>query len=250
MLSIKSKQYNAIAKEYAGMLNITKKHVLIPTFLKLIGDIKKKSVIDLGCGEGFFTRILAKMKPQKIVGVDISQELIKLAKSRETIDRLGIKYITKDVLKFGNYSKQFDVVTSVYLFNYAKTKEELFKMCSIANQLLKKDGVFSIITLNPAIRPNKHVEYERRISNMSGASIFKNGDRVKFETHEKRKKPFEFICYYWSKGVYEECLHKAGLKTIKWVRPIISEEAREKFGEKFWRKFMDNPSPIGIICKK
>jgi len=252
MRSINPKQYDLIAKDYAGMKNRTKKYVLTPMFLDLVGDIRKKSVIDLACGEGFFTRILARMRPSEIIGVDISKKIIDLAQARENKDRLGIKYINKDVFELGPeyYDKKFDVVTAVYLLNYAKTKRGLVKMCNTVNQLLKKNGTFVAITLNPAVRPTKGIKYERKIVNVNGANAFKNGNGVKFEMYKKGKKSFEFICYYWSKKVYENCLREAGFKEIRWTEPTVSKEGIKKVGKKFWEGFEENPSPIGIVCRK
>ena len=45
--------------------------LIIPAFLKLVGNIKGKTVLDAGCGEGYNTRIFARMGA-KITGIDIS----------------------------------------------------------------------------------------------------------------------------------------------------------------------------------
>jgi len=49
-----------------------------PATFKLIGDVKGRLVLDLACGEGFNTRILAE-KGAKMVGVDFSAKLVQLA---------------------------------------------------------------------------------------------------------------------------------------------------------------------------
>lgn len=62
-----------------------------PEFFKFIGDVKGKRVLDLGCGEGYNTRILAP-KRATVVGIDISPEMIRLAKQQEQSKPLGIRY--------------------------------------------------------------------------------------------------------------------------------------------------------------
>jgi 2-polyprenyl-3-methyl-5-hydroxy-6-metoxy-1,4-benzoquinol methylase len=121
-------QYDDIAEEYSQMLNSTKRYVLIPTFKKLVGDVTGKSALDLACGEGFFTRILAQLKPAEVVGIDISNELIKKAIEIERQNHLGIKYEAGDVLKL-NLNRTFDLVSAVYLLNYSQTYKELEIMC-------------------------------------------------------------------------------------------------------------------------
>jgi len=53
-----------------------------PATFELIGDVKGKRVLDLACGEGYITRILA-TKGAKVTGVDFSEKLIELARREE-----------------------------------------------------------------------------------------------------------------------------------------------------------------------
>jgi ubiquinone/menaquinone biosynthesis C-methylase UbiE len=46
-----------------------------------LGDISGKDVLDLACGEGFFTRLIKQKTTGKVYGVDISENMISLAKS-------------------------------------------------------------------------------------------------------------------------------------------------------------------------
>ena len=58
-----------------------------PGMLRLIGKVKGLEVLDIACGEGYNTRILAG-KGAKVTGVDLSRKLIEHAKSQEKNDRL------------------------------------------------------------------------------------------------------------------------------------------------------------------
>ncbi|MBN2053218.1 class I SAM-dependent methyltransferase [Candidatus Woesearchaeota archaeon] len=244
-----TEQYNEIADAYSQMFNPTKKHVLIPTFKKLFGDVKDKSVLDLACGEGFFTRILAEAGASEVVGVDISKELIWKAVNIEKKNPLGIEYHVEDVLKM-DLGKRFDLVTAVYLLNYAHTKEELIGMAKKAHSHLAENSFFCTITQNPDLKPMNYFEYDRRFTNVNGNKFLKGGDKVRCEIHEPGKAPFEFFCYMWSRKTYEECLKAAGFKAVSWVDAIISDEGIKEYGSQYWDKFRKNPSPIGIICTK
>ena len=65
----------------------------LPAFLGFIGDIHGKKVLDVGCGEGYNSRIFAR-QGAKVVGVDISKEMIQLAQEEEKKTKLGIQYFT------------------------------------------------------------------------------------------------------------------------------------------------------------
>ena len=62
-----------------------------PAFLPFIGDVKGQDVLDLGCGEGYNTRILAR-KGGRTTGIDISQRMIDLARRAEQPESLNIRH--------------------------------------------------------------------------------------------------------------------------------------------------------------
>jgi 2-polyprenyl-3-methyl-5-hydroxy-6-metoxy-1,4-benzoquinol methylase len=82
-----------------------------PATLRMIGKVKDKQLLDLSCGEGYNTRILAK-KGARVIGADFSKEMIKLARQREKKERLGIRYVVSDAADLKDLeSERFDVVT-------------------------------------------------------------------------------------------------------------------------------------------
>jgi len=68
-----------------------REHLNNPAFLKLIGNLKGKQVLDAGCGEGYNTRILARQGAH-MTGIDISKEMIAHAHAAEKQEPLGIRY--------------------------------------------------------------------------------------------------------------------------------------------------------------
>ena len=56
-----------------------REHLNNPAFLKLIGNLNGKTVLDAGCGEGYNTRIFARMGA-KMTGIDVSPRLIEHAR--------------------------------------------------------------------------------------------------------------------------------------------------------------------------
>mgnify|MGYP006348765553 FL=1 len=117
--------YNKISKEYqASKLQPWRKHVEAYTLLQLIGDLSNKNVLDLACGEGFYTRLLKLKGANHVEGVDISKGMIELARESEDQNPLGITYHVQDVLNL-DLNKKFDLISASYLLNYAKTAEEM-----------------------------------------------------------------------------------------------------------------------------
>lgn len=50
------------------------------SFLKVLGDVKGLRVLDLACGNGHYTRIIFERGAKEVDGVDLSSEMIHLAK--------------------------------------------------------------------------------------------------------------------------------------------------------------------------
>ena len=103
-----------------------------PAFLSFIGDLKGKTVLDAGCGEGYNTRILAR-SGARMTGVDISPRMIHFAQEEEQRNPLGIRYETAS---FSNLSLlddgYFDAVASFMALmdgpDYPSTVSEMFRV--------------------------------------------------------------------------------------------------------------------------
>jgi len=61
------------------------------------GDIENKIVTDLGCGTGIFSFGASRAGAQKVVGIDIDKNSIKIAKEYARETKQKITFITKDV---------------------------------------------------------------------------------------------------------------------------------------------------------
>ena len=98
------------------------------TLMRLIGDPAGKAVIDVACGEGFYTRMIGQRGAAKVTGVDLSEKMIELARASEAKQRLGIDYIVGDGRNLG-LAAEYDLAVAAYFLNYAHDRAELKAMC-------------------------------------------------------------------------------------------------------------------------
>src|SRR5262245_52703640 len=85
--------YDRIAEQYQrARLRPWRAHIERYTLLRLVGDVVGKAVIDLACGEGYYTRALRQQGAARIVGVDLSRAMIGLAEAEEARRPLGVEY--------------------------------------------------------------------------------------------------------------------------------------------------------------
>jgi SAM-dependent methyltransferase len=76
-----------------------------------------------------------------VVGLDISEGQIQIARGKEETNPLGIEYIIGDVLTYDfTQGEPSDIATAVFLFDYAASRDELQKMCRSAYFALKENG--------------------------------------------------------------------------------------------------------------
>ncbi len=70
-----------------------------------------ENVLDIGCGIGTFSRLLAK-RAVRVVAIDLSPNMIKVAKQRST-QYPNIDFQVADILKWEFPTEQFDAIVSI-----------------------------------------------------------------------------------------------------------------------------------------
>jgi 2-polyprenyl-3-methyl-5-hydroxy-6-metoxy-1,4-benzoquinol methylase len=84
-----------------------------PALLRACEPVRALEVLDLGCGQGYFSRALAK-NGARVVGVDIAEQLISYARKHEERDPLGIEYHAMSAVEVNRHwpKDSFDLVTA------------------------------------------------------------------------------------------------------------------------------------------
>jgi ubiquinone/menaquinone biosynthesis C-methylase UbiE len=245
-----SHQYDRIVEDYQKTKEtILNQYVIIPTFLELGRCLKNKNVIDLACGAGYSTRLLKEqIGVNKLIGLDISEEQIKLARKIEKQSPFGISYLVGDVANFDFSSLGFfDAATAVFLLHYFPTEEQIFLACKNIYSILNEDGTFIILNNNPEnpIQPDKKYGFTS-----TAEMPLKEGDKKRITYYLEDERLCSFYAYHWGKNALEGALKKAGFNRVEWHNPIISEQGIKKFGEEFWQDFRENPNIITLEVYK
>ena len=150
-----STDYNTISEQYKrSKLTPWRTHIEQYTLLGLLGEVRGKSVIDLACGEGYYSRLIKARGASRVVGLDLSSKMIELARGDEEESQLGVEYLVEDATAFMP-EEQFDIVTAAYLLNYADTEEKLLAMCKTVARCLKPGGRFVTVNNNPSQAPDR-----------------------------------------------------------------------------------------------
>ena len=84
-----------------------------PALLAACEPLRGLAVLDLGCGQGFFSRELAR-RGARVVGIDIAEQLLAYARRREEHTPLGITYHVMSAATMSQHWQlgSFDLVTA------------------------------------------------------------------------------------------------------------------------------------------
>ena len=103
-------------------------------------------VLDLGCGTGSLTEILAR-RGYDMIGVDNSQDMLQIAMEKRAESGLDILYLCQDMREFELYGTVAAIVSICDSMNYLAEYEDLVQTLKLANNYLDPQGIF-IFDLN------------------------------------------------------------------------------------------------------
>lgn len=104
--------WNAMGDEWFELAQTGESRIcfIMPNMLRFMGDVKGKKILDLGCGEGGYSRELTKRGAQ-LVSIDCSAKAIEYAASMAKEEHLDIEHFVRNSNDlFDIESEQFDIV--------------------------------------------------------------------------------------------------------------------------------------------
>jgi len=108
--------------------------------------IRDGIVLDLGCGTGNLTELLAK-RGYDMIGVDLSEDMLQIAMEKRAESGQNILYLLQDMREFELYGTVQAVVSICDSMNYILEYEDLVTVFKLVNNYLDPGGLF-IFDLN------------------------------------------------------------------------------------------------------
>lgn len=119
--------------------------VIAPGLTRLLEKVEGRRLLDVGCGEGYFSRHFQALK-WKVTGVDVAVEMV--AKAKEASSR-NITYVVDDAAKMNKVKGQFDAAISVLAIQNIELADRVLRT---VRERLVEGGTFVLVTLHPAFR--------------------------------------------------------------------------------------------------
>ena len=239
-------EYDTIAQEYQASKQLAfREHVERFTLFELLGDLAGKNVLDLACGEGFYTRLLRQAGAVQVTGVDLSAAMIELAEARERQHTLGCRYMQADAAEF-RPDGPVDLVLAAYLFNYARTPRQLLRFCRTCHDALRPGGrlvgcnnnVLNVSRGSPSFRKyGLERTWERPLA---------EGDAIRYTLFDADGRQIEFDNFYLSPETHAEAFERAGFREFRWIDVSLHPS---QAGDPFWDDFMTDPPIVAFEAK-
>jgi SAM-dependent methyltransferase len=211
------------------------------TLDRLLADVRGRNVLDVACGTGFYARECMRLGARQVVGVDVSTEMISVARGMAERDQYGIEYQVHDARRLPSLGK-FDMSLASWLFNYASNEHDVRTMFERITENLTEDGFIIGVTMDSSYRDGldsrKYGFSLKFLDTVEGGrkwscTLHPSGGDITFET------------FMLDKKCYERAAAAAGL-SIEWIPLEISQEGIDAFAPGFWRDAIDNPAMIAF----
>ena len=105
-------------------------------------DIQSGLILELGCGTGSMTELLAE-NGYDMIGIDYSQDMLNIAMDkREESGHQDILYLNQDMREFELYGTVAAVVSFCDSMNYLTSEDDLLQVFKLVNNYLDPGGYF------------------------------------------------------------------------------------------------------------
>lgn len=214
-------QYDEFAENYIQMRNEgfnLNKHIEMPAMFGLVGDIRDKKLLDLGCGFGEHAKFYSE-KGAKVTGVDSSVKEITHARSQNIENAEFIVHDINKGLLFEDDS--FDIITSSLALDHLKSLERTFKECF---RVLKDRGIMIFSIANPIIHQEGRIA--GKLKEKDGTKIYGDYFTRRKITHKWRQE-MEVSYYHRTLGDYFSAFLNNGFNLIGFEEPRPIPSSRE-----------------------
>jgi ubiquinone/menaquinone biosynthesis C-methylase UbiE len=216
--------WDNLSEDYLNQFYTTE-YILLPAILEELKDVKNKSILDLGCGVGYFSEIFLE-KNARVVGLDSSKKMIKIAKTKNK----KINYILGNAENLSEYSNEkFDYVLAVMFFCCVDNSQRFERIFSEIKKALKEDGEIIVVDYHP--RGYKDIDtYLLKHKIPESFNYFNSPQRFKVELRNKKDKLLKFFDFHWRLEDYGKIADNLNLwiEKIKGLRPTANLEINNK----------------------
>ncbi len=109
--------------------------------------IEPKTILDFGCGTGFFSQALQQRYPQAcVIGVDVAQGMLTYAKSKANLESMMETYLLTETMRLPLQDNSIDMIFSNIVLHWCADLSRI--LCEL-RRVLRPEGLFMFSILGP-----------------------------------------------------------------------------------------------------
>jgi len=225
--------------------------------LRLIGSLKNKTVIDLGCGNGYLGPRFVKLGAKRVILADLSEANLKHAEGLNKKVLARVDLLLMDATRaWPLKSSSVDLVFSDMLLNEIKNIGTPMKE---AYRVAKQGGLFIFAVTHPAWDLYEFAQDKlgkpRNILNGAGPYFFRGFSKFIMGTESLKPPPgeeypekFEIEHYQRPLQDYFEALVGAGFSIQRFIEPELPKKVLKAFPG--YQDMVDHPIGAIFVAQK
>lgn len=205
----------------------------IPAMKKLVGGVSGLTVLDAGCGYGHYAIWAKRQGAKKVIGMDISEKMIEMAREKTKEKKAEVDFIQGDLFNLNQFKDgYFDLIMSSIVVSYFG---DLVKYFSEFARVLKRKGIFVFSEVHPMRTAGKFVAVKKKkvlqVSNYMPAHFEK--DEGHWRDEKGKLVPINF--YHYPLSDFSQALKRSGFLIEKIVEPRPIKKMKKILPEKYER---------------
>lgn len=239
----KATSWGKVANWYNNLLeegeDTYQEKLIKPNLLRLLNVKAGEQVLDVGCGQGYFARELAKLGA-RVLGIDVGNELIKIAKEKSGSNETFLVLSAENMkgIQDNKYDAAICILALQNMKNFALAVSEI-------SRVLKTSGRCLIVLNHPTFRVpgasgweyNKELNIQYRNVSKYMSEITQEVDMTQGEADLKKKR-FTYS-FHHPLQVYFKTFAKNNLYVTRleeWTSHKLSDKGPRKLAEDTARK--------------
>ncbi len=215
-----------------------------PILFAMLPDLRGKTILDIGCGMGQHAKRFADMGAESVLGIDLSAKMLEYAKAHNSAENIVYRRMAMEDI--GAIDRQFDLVTSSLVFDYAEDFGGLMRKI----HGLMKDGAEFVFSMSHPIVTAWDGAYDRYTRTETGERLYAN---LRNYCREGLRKVDWVVngyeCYHRTVSTLINALIGAGFVIEECQEAHISDEMRERYPGLFGGT-IHRPEFIFFRCRK
>lgn len=211
-------------------------HVILPNILRAMAIKEGEKVLDLACGQGFFTRAFHK-EGAVATGVDLGKQLVLIARKESPKDIQYFAHSAEDLSIFPDGS--FEKIAIVLAIQNIEAPHKVFKECA---RVLVPGGKLFVVLNHPSFRIPKASSWgydEETKSQYRRIDSYMSESKVEIEMNPSKRGGPTTISFHRPLQYYFKTLANSGFMVARleeWLSHRESELGPRKKAEDFARK--------------